>query len=142
MAFNPGFSSACGVEISMWRFNIIQVNNATGTVDVGAGLTWGQTYAALVPIGLNVIGARGPTVGVAGLTLGGGYSFLSSQYGLTVDNMAGFELVLPNGTITNVTSKNEELWFALRGGGNNFGIVTTFTYKTIPQGQIWGFPLH
>ncbi|KAH9054949.1 hypothetical protein EDB87DRAFT_1644067 [Lactarius vividus] len=63
---------------------------------------------------------------------------MSNQYGLTIDNMAGYELILPNGTITNVTSSNEDLWFALRGGGNNFGIVTKFTYKTIPQGQIWG----
>jgi FAD/FMN-containing dehydrogenase len=71
-AFNPEFSSTCGIEISMSHFNIIQFNNATGTVDVGAGLTWGQTYAPLVPIGLNVVGAREPTVGVAGLNLGGG----------------------------------------------------------------------
>ncbi|KAI0296943.1 hypothetical protein B0F90DRAFT_1743576 [Multifurca ochricompacta] len=122
----------------MTRFNQTQVNNATETIDVGSGLTMDQTYTALAPTGLNVVAGRIPTVGIAGLTLGGGFAFMSSQYGLTVDNMAGYELVLPNGTITNVTSKNEDLWFALRGGGNNFGIVTKFSYKAIPQGQVWG----
>jgi FAD/FMN-containing dehydrogenase len=70
--FNPGFSSTPGIEISMKRFNNVQVNNATGTVDVGAGLEWDQVYEAVVPMGLNVVGGRIPTVGVAGLTLGGG----------------------------------------------------------------------
>ncbi|KAI9437993.1 FAD-binding domain-containing protein [Lactarius indigo] len=136
-AFNPGFSSTPGVQISMTRFNSIELNNATGTVDAGSGTTWDQAYAALDSSGLNVIGGRTPTVGVSGLTLGGGYAFASNQYGLTIDNMAGFELVLPNGTITNVTQRNEDLWFALRAR-NNFGIVTKFTYKTVPQGQVWG----
>jgi FAD/FMN-containing dehydrogenase len=76
------------------------------------------------------------------LTLGGGYSFMSNQYGLGIDNMAAYELVLPNGTITNVTESDEDLWFALRGGGNNFGIVTKFTYKVIPQDQVWGGSLN
>lgn len=57
---------------------------------------------------------------VAGFTLGGGYSWKTSQYGLTVDNIAAFELVLPNGTVTTVTDEDEDLWFALRGGSNNF----------------------
>ncbi|KAH9054945.1 FAD dependent oxidoreductase, partial [Lactarius vividus] len=136
-AVNPGFSSTSGVQISMTRFSNVELNNATGTVDVGPGVTWDQVYAALNSSGLNVIGGRTPTVGVAGLTLGGGYAFMSNEYGLTIDNMAGFELVLPNGTIINVTESNEDLWFALRAR-NNFGIVTKFTYKTVPQGQVWG----
>lgn len=56
----------------MTRFNNITVHNTTESVEVGAGLTWGQTCAALVPIGLNVVGGREPTIGVASLTLGGG----------------------------------------------------------------------
>ena len=65
----------------MTRFNEIKVNSSCGTVDVGAGLTWGQVYEALEPTGVNVIGGRGPGVGVAGLTLGGG-EFLSSTESL------------------------------------------------------------
>ncbi|KAI9449848.1 FAD-binding domain-containing protein [Lactarius psammicola] len=140
-AFNPGFSSTSGVQISMTRFNTIELNNVTGTVDAGSGVIWDQVYAALDSTGVNIVGGRIPTVGVSGLTLGGGYAFMSNQYGLTVDNMAGYELVLPNGTITNVTQTNEDLWFALRAR-NNFGIVTKFTYKTVPQGQVWGGTLN
>ncbi|KAN0139410.1 FAD-binding domain containing protein [Lactarius tabidus] len=138
-AFNAGFSSTTGVQISMTQFNTISFNNnATGTVEAGSGVTWDQMHAVLNSTGFNVVGGRVPTVGISGLTLGGGYSFMSNQYGLSIDNMAAFELVLPNGTITTVTECNEDLWFALRGGGNNFGIVTKFTYKTIPQELIWG----
>ncbi|KAH8983958.1 FAD-binding domain-containing protein [Lactarius hatsudake] len=131
-AVNPGFSSTTGVQISMTRFSNIELNNATGTIDAGSGVTWDQVYAALDSTGVNVVGGRVPTVGISGLTLGGGYAFTSNQYGLTIDNMEKYELVLPNGTITNVTESNKDLWFALRG------IVTKFTYKTVPQGQVWG----
>ncbi|KAH9054943.1 FAD-binding domain-containing protein [Lactarius vividus] len=113
-----------------------------GPVEAGSGVTLDQVYAALDSTGVNIVGGRIPTVGISGLTLGGGYAFMSNQYGLSIDNMAGYELVLPNGTITNVTQSNKDLWFALRGGGNNFGIVTKFIYKTVPQGQVWGGTLH
>ena len=113
----------------MSRFNKTKVNSTSGTVEVGAGLTWDQVYATLEPTGVNVVGGRVPGIGVAGLTLGGGESFhrlnaglqmlsgfayTSSQYGLTVDNVAGYELTLPNGTIINVTSKDEDLCVGLR----------------------------
>jgi FAD/FMN-containing dehydrogenase len=113
----------------MSRFNETKINLESGTVEVGAGLTWDKVYETLEPTGVNVIGGRVPGVGVAGLTLGGGeylsssegwisyalgYSFKSSQYGLSVDNVAGYELVLPNGTIINVTSNDDDLWFGLR----------------------------
>jgi FAD/FMN-containing dehydrogenase len=63
----------------MTRFNEIKVNSTYGTVEVGAGLTWGQVYKALEPTGLNVVGAREPEVGVAGLSLGGGESLSSTE---------------------------------------------------------------
>ncbi|KAI0260047.1 hypothetical protein BC834DRAFT_973749 [Gloeopeniophorella convolvens] len=137
-ATNPGFSSTSGVEIAMVRFNDISVNTAAGTVDVGSGLVWDDVYKVLDSTGFNVVGGRIPTVGVAGVSLGGGFSFLSSQYGLAIDNIEAFELVFPNGTTTSVTSENTDLWFALKGGFNNFGIVTKFTFTLHPQGQIWG----
>ena len=76
---NPGFSSTSGVQIVMTRFNEIKVNSTCGTVEVGAGLTWGQVYEALEPTGVNVVGGRTPGVGVAGLTLGGGKSLSSTE---------------------------------------------------------------
>jgi len=69
---NPNFSSTSGVQIALSRFNETKVNVASGTVEVGAGLTWDQVYVALESTGVNVIGGRIPGVGVAGLTLGGG----------------------------------------------------------------------
>ena len=75
-ATNPKFSSTSGVQIALSRFNETKVNTASGTVEVGAGLTWDQVYAALEPTGVNVVGGRIPGVGVAGLTLGGGESLL------------------------------------------------------------------
>ncbi|KAI9446106.1 FAD-binding domain-containing protein [Lactarius indigo] len=135
---NPGFSSTRGVHISLTRFNNVTVGPTAGTVELGPGLTWDQVYAALDPTGVNVIGGRVPGVGVAGLTLGGGFSYKSNEYGLSVDNVVSYDLVLPNGTITTVTSNDTDLWFGLRGGMNNFGIVTKFVVKSYPQSKIWG----
>ncbi|KAI0260019.1 hypothetical protein BC834DRAFT_1044925 [Gloeopeniophorella convolvens] len=136
-ATNPGFSSTTGVQISMARFRDITVNSTAGTVELGPGLTWDEVYTALEPTGVIVVGGRIPGVGVGGLLLGGGYSYKSSQLGLGIDNIVGIEVVLPNGTFTTVTSEDEDIWFALRGGMNNFGIVTKFALKSYPQGQIW-----
>ena len=116
----------------MSRFNETKVDSTSGTVEIGAGLTWDKVYVALESTGVNVVGGRNPGLGVSGLTLGGGgcilfyqraldlrpctegYSYQSSQYGLTIDTVTGYELVLPNGTVTNVTADDEDLWFGLR----------------------------
>ncbi|KAH9058093.1 FAD-binding domain-containing protein [Lactarius vividus] len=135
---NRGFSSTHGVQISLARFNTFKVNTKAQTVELGPSLAWDDVYRRLAPYKVNVIGGRIPGIGVGGLTLGGGYSFQTSQYGLAIDNVVAFELVLPNGTVTTVTEANHDLWFALRGGGNNFGIVTKFTFKSFPQGNVWG----
>ncbi|KAN0131916.1 hypothetical protein V8E53_010196 [Lactarius tabidus] len=133
---NPGFSSTSGIQISMMRFNETSLN-PDGTASVGAGLTWDQVYTALNSTGMSVVGGRVPHIGV-GLILGGGYSYKSSQYGLAIDNVVAYEIVLPNGTIKTVTSEDEDLFFGLKGGTNNFGIVTNFVLKTHPQTSIWG----
>jgi len=135
---NPGFSSTPGVQISMARFKDIILNEEEGTVEIGAGLTWTEVYSYLVPRGLNVVGGRVDGVGVGGFTLGGGYSWKTNQYGLAIDTVTAFELVLPNGQVKKVTEKDEDLWFALRGGLNNYGIVTKYTLKTHKQTNVWG----
>ncbi|EIN06221.1 FAD-binding domain-containing protein [Punctularia strigosozonata HHB-11173 SS5] len=138
-AYNVNFSSTTGIQISMTRFNQVVYDASTSSASVGSGMVWDDVYSALVPLGVNVVGGRLSGVGVAGLTLGGGYSFLSNQHGLALDNVLGFELVLPSGTVLNVTeSSHPDLFFGLRGGHNNFGIVTRFTLKTYPQGMVWG----
>ncbi|KAJ7615823.1 FAD-binding domain-containing protein [Roridomyces roridus] len=116
---NPGFSST--------------------TPTIRTGLVWDSVYEALEPFGVNIVGGRVSGVGVAGFTLGGGYSWKTNQFGLTVDSVTEFELVKPNGDIVTVTPTSEpDLFFGLTGGGNNFGIMTQFTLKTHPQGQVWG----
>lgn len=137
-ATNPGFSSTPGVQIAMYRFSEVSYDAASQTVDVGAGLVWDDVYAALEPLGVNVVGGRVTGVGVAGFSLGGGYSWLTNERGLTVDNIVSYQLVLPNGTVTTVDENVPDLFFALKGGYNNFGIVTKFTLKAYPQGQVWG----
>ncbi|KAF9009161.1 FAD-binding domain-containing protein [Hymenopellis radicata] len=114
-ASNPGFSSTKGVHIAMSRFSEV-------------------TYDAASQNCGRVTG-----VGVAGFTLGGGYSWLTNQRGLTIDTVVAFELVKPDGNIVNVTQNSDpDLFFALKGGLNNFGIVTKFTLQTFPQGMVWG----
>ncbi|KAG9316804.1 hypothetical protein JVU11DRAFT_2869 [Chiua virens] len=136
---NPGFSSTPGVQISMTKFSEVSYDCAGQTVTVGAGLVWDNVYAALEPYGVNVVGGRVSGVGVAGFTLGGGYSWLTNQYGLTIDTVQAFEVVLPNSTVVNVTeTSSPDVFFALKGGLNNFGIVTKFTLKVFPQAQVWG----
>ncbi|KAJ7183741.1 FAD-binding domain-containing protein [Mycena filopes] len=130
---NPGFSSTPGVQISMTRFSNVAYDALSGTVAIGSGLIWDEVYEALEPLGVNVVGGRVSGVGVAGFTLGGGYSWKTNQLGLTVDTVTAFELVKPNGSIVSVTSASDaDLFFALKG------IVTQFTLKTFPQGQVWG----
>ncbi|KAL1739052.1 hypothetical protein HDZ31DRAFT_50012, partial [Schizophyllum fasciatum] len=137
---NPGFSSTTGVHIAMSRFSEVTYDEATENAVVGAGNIWDNVYATLEPLGRMVVGGRVTGVGVAGFTLGGGYSWKTNQYGLTVDTIQAFELVKPSGEIATVTAESDaDLFWALKGGLNNYGIVTSFTLKTHPQpDKVWG----
>ncbi|EIW53224.1 FAD-binding domain-containing protein [Trametes versicolor FP-101664 SS1] len=138
-ASNPGFSSTAGVQIAMYRFSGVTYHPEANVAEVGAGLIWDDVYSSLEPFAVNVVGGRVSGVGVAGFTLGGGYSWKTNQHGLTIDNLTGFELVLPNGTVTTVTQNTyPDLFFGLKGGFNNFGIVTKFNLTTYPQTEVWG----
>ncbi|CAF1050641.1 unnamed protein product [Rotaria sordida] len=83
---NPGFSSTTGILIAMSRFRQITYRANKRTVDLGAGLVWDDVYQALDPLNVTVVGGRVSGVGIAGLILGGGYSWKSNQYGLSIDN--------------------------------------------------------
>ncbi|KAJ4287031.1 hypothetical protein N0V88_007795 [Collariella sp. IMI 366227] len=124
-ASNPGFSSTTGIHISLKRFNQVKLSEDKTTVEVGFGQGWTDVYKALKDTGVNVVGGRVPGPGLGGFTLGGGYSWKTNQHGLTCDTVLSFNLILPNGTITTASAQhNEDLFFALRGGMNRFGIVT------------------
>ncbi|KAG2039800.1 FAD-binding domain-containing protein [Suillus americanus] len=138
-AANAGFSSTPGVQIAMYSFSDVVYDSAAQTATVGTGLLWDDVYVALEQYNATVVGAKVSGIGIGGVALGGGYSYLTNQHGLGFDSVVAFELVLPNGTVTDITdSTNPDLFFALRGGFNNFGIVTRVTVKTYPQSLVWG----
>ncbi|PYI00853.1 FAD binding domain protein [Aspergillus sclerotiicarbonarius CBS 121057] len=107
------------------------------SIDVSPGMTWYDVYSALEPYGRAAIGGRLKTIGVPGLTLIGGVSYFINKYGFAMDNVLSYDVVLGNGTqvIANATS-NPDLFWALKGGANNFGIVTKFTLKTYSMPHI------
>ncbi|KAF9890500.1 hypothetical protein FE257_005905 [Aspergillus nanangensis] len=142
--FNFGVSSTAGGVLISFNENLSSVSRASDgeTFDVGPGARWGDAYEVAAKTNQVLVGGRLGNIGVAGFTLGGGLSYYSAQYGLTCDNVVNFEVVLPNGTIANANStSNPDLWWAMKGGGNRFGIVTKFTFKAHPlgvDGKIWG----
>ncbi|KAF2853371.1 FAD-binding domain-containing protein [Plenodomus tracheiphilus IPT5] len=106
---------------------------------VKPGGEWNDVISDLEPSGVTIAGGRLGLVGVGGLLLGGGLSFLSAQEGLAADNIIGWETVVANGTVVNVDAKaNPELAQAMRGSGGQFGIVTKFTVNVHPIGDVWG----
>ncbi|KAF8188840.1 FAD-binding domain-containing protein [Mycena galopus ATCC 62051] len=136
---NIGFSSTTGVHISLAQFNYTTLDATAETVAIGAGSKWISVYTVLDGTGFNVVGGRNPSVGVAGFTLGGGYSWKTNAHGLAIDNLLKVDLVLPNGTATTASAtENPDLFFALKGGYNNFGIVTEFTFRAIAQDLVYG----
>lgn len=139
-AMQPRFSSTTGIHISMSRFSDVEYNPVTKLVKIGAGCLWDQVYKYLAPTKMNVIGgASHDGVGVAGFLLGGGWSLKSNRYGLGIDNIYSITVVTPDGSIRTVSASVEpQLFNALRGGGNNFGIVTSFVLKTYEQNNSWG----
>ncbi|KAH8816925.1 hypothetical protein F5884DRAFT_748400 [Xylogone sp. PMI_703] len=138
-AFTGGSNINGGVTIDLVNMNEVSVNAARNVTSLGPGNRWFDVYSKLEPMGLSVVGGRVADIGVGGLTLGGGISFFSGQFGWACDNVVNYEVVLADGSIKDVNEQSyPDLYFALRGGGNNFGIVTRFDLFTFPQGEMWG----
>ncbi|THU98265.1 FAD-binding domain-containing protein [Dendrothele bispora CBS 962.96] len=137
-ANNVGHSSTVGVQIALSSFTNVSYDPEASTATFGPGLSWDEIYEYLEQFNVSVVGGRVPGVGV-GLVLGGGYSWITDQYGLGSDNIVSLDVVLPNGTFVTVTEAAQpDLMFGLRGGLNNFGVVTSFTVKAVPLSSIWG----
>ncbi|KAB8204816.1 hypothetical protein BDV34DRAFT_235597 [Aspergillus parasiticus] len=137
--FTGASNIADGITLDLRGLNSITVSPDRTTASIGVGATWGEVYSHLDPLGLSVAGGRAAQVGVGGLTTGGGISYFSPRYGWTCDTVTNFEIVLANGTIVNANEhENPELMISLRGGSNNFGVVTRVDLKTFEQGPIWG----
>ncbi len=133
------------VVVDLSPMHSVTVDPVEGTVRVDGGCTWADVDHATVPFGLAVpCGFLGST-GVGGLTLGGGMGYLTRRYGMTVDNLLGADVVLADGTLVRADAEQHpDLFWALRGGGGNFGVVTSFTFRGNPvgdQGVIYGGPV-
>jgi DNA-binding HxlR family transcriptional regulator len=130
-------SSVCddGVVIDLGAMKSVQVDSGARTVHASAGLVWGELDATTQAFGLATTGGVMSQTGIAGLTLGGGIGHLMRTHGLTVDNLLSAEVVLADGRIVTANeNENPDLFWALRGGGGNFGIATSFTYRLHPVG--------
>lgn len=137
---NPTFSSVSGGPlISTEKFDQADLDPVTGIVDVGPGNRLDGIARKLQGSGWTFVGGRIGNTGVGGLVLGGGLSYMSAQYGWAASSVLEYTLVLANGTIAQVTStSNPDLFKALKGGGNNFGVVTNYRLQAHRQGLIWG----
>jgi FAD/FMN-containing dehydrogenase len=128
------WDDALVIDLSMMRSTTVSPENHTVRVD--AGCTWGDVDHATVGFGMATPSGFLASTGVAGLTLGGGIGYLSRRFGLTVDNLLSADVVLADGTfVTASESDHSDLFWALRGGGGNFGVVTSFTFRTHDIGE-------
>jgi FAD/FMN-containing dehydrogenase len=139
----PGFGTADdAVVIDLSGMRDVQVDPEQSTARAGGGTTWGAFNDATHPYGLATTGGVVSTTGVGGLTLGGGIGYLARGFGLSCDNLLSAEVVTADGQVLNASEEeNEDLFWALRGGGGNFGVVTAFEFRLHPVRDIYGGPL-
>ena len=139
----PGFGTCDdGVVIDMSRMRGVRVNPEKRTARAEGGATWGDFNAATNAFGLATTGGIISTTGIAGLTLGGGIGYLARGYGLSLDNLISADVVTADGKLLIASDKeNQDLFWAIRGGGGNFGVVTSFEFRLHPVKDIYGGPM-
>ncbi len=139
----PGFGTCeGGVAIDLSRMKGVRVDPAARSARAEGGATWGDFNAATHAFGLATTGGIISTTGIAGLTLGGGIGYLARGFGLSSDNLIAADVVTADGRLVQASEKdNADLFWALRGGGGNFGVVTSFEYQLHPVTDIYGGPM-
>lgn len=139
----PGFGTADGALVAdLAGLSTVTVDPSTRTARAGGGVTWGAFNEATGAHGLATTGGVISTTGVGGLTLGGGIGYLSRGYGLSCDNLLSAQVVTADGQIVTASeTEHPDLFWGLRGGGGNFGVVTEFTFRLHPVAEIYGGPM-
>ena len=140
---NGGGLGTCegGLVIDLSGMKGARVDQAARRVRVAAGSLWGDVDHATHPFGLAVPTGFLSTTGVGGLTLGGGIGYLTRAYGLTIDNLLSADVVLADGSVVTADEQtNPDLFWALRGGGGNFGVVTSFEFQAHPVRTLYAGP--
>ncbi|MGE5411866.1 MAG: FAD-binding oxidoreductase [Clostridiales bacterium] len=131
-----------GMVINLSHMKGIRVDPEERTVLVQGGCVWGDVDHATHAFGLATPSGFISSTGVGGLTLGGGIGYLSRRYGLTIDNLLSVDMVLADGSfITANDKKNDDLFWAVRGGGGNFGVITSFLFRLHPVNIVHGGPM-
>lgn len=125
-----------GIVLDLSAMNDVSIDPIGNSATVQGGATWGALFRESLQHGLGTTGGNYPTIGVAGLTLGGGWGWLGRKHGLSLDNLHSIEIVTASGDVVRASEdENEDLFWACRGGGGNFGVVTQldFTVHPIPN---------
>jgi len=130
-----------GLVIDLSQMKNVRVDPKRKTVRVAAGCVWGDVDHATHPFGMATPSGFISTTGVSGLTLGGGIGYLTRKHGLTIDNLLSADMVLADGRYVTVSAKeNPDLFWAIRGGGGNFGVVTSFLFRLHPVNVVQAGP--
>ena len=140
---NAGGLGICddGLVIDLSAMKNVHVDLKTKTARVAPGCTWGEVDHATHPFGVAIPSGVISTTGVGGLTLGGGVGHLARKYGLTIDNLLSVDMLLADGSfVTADARENPDLFWAVRGGGGNFGIVTSFLFRLNPVDMVHAGP--